>query len=160
MQLGVTAQKLEHVGVQTVGIVASNADRARLFFRYRPVGYAIGADPDLTTHGAYGVPRSAATPEIWQAIGSAYESLARELRLPVAGGDAREAVGRLDGFEAGESENAEFRRHQIQFTAQFLIDREGIVRWCYVECAKEGLSGVDKFPTEKELLAAARALPR
>jgi hypothetical protein len=39
---------------------------------------------------------------------------------------------------------------------QFLIDREGIVRWANIECAKEGLAGVGKFPSTDEILAAAR----
>ena len=146
------------MGVETLAIVASKAERARLFFRYRPVRCAVGADPDLHTHRAYGVPHAGVTPEITQAIGGAYGKLARELKLEVPGDQARDAIGRLDGFEVTESENAEFQRHQIQFTAQFLVDRHGIVRWANIECAREGLAGIDKFPTDEELLAAARAL--
>jgi len=47
-----------------------------------------------------------------------------------------------------------------QLKGQFLIDRDGIVRWANVECLTEGAAGVGKFPTEEEILAAARALPR
>ena len=158
MLLGKTAEKLEEVGVQTLGIIASKSERARLFFRFRPVGCSVGADPDLITHHAYGVPQTSVTPEIWQAVSSAYGKLARELQLPVSESQAREAVDRLDGFAVAESEQAEFQRHQIQFTGQFLIDRDGIVRWTNIECAAEGLAGVDKFPTDEELLAAARSL--
>jgi hypothetical protein len=71
---------------------------------------------------------------------------------------AREVIGRLDGFEATDSERGEGERHQAQFTGQFLLDREGIVRWSNIECAKEGLLGLDRFPTDEELLAAAGAL--
>ena len=52
------------------------------------------------------------------------------------------------------------RRQWSQFTGQFLVDRDGIVRWSNIECAQEGPAGIDKFPTDEELLAAARALPR
>ena len=38
----------------------------------------------------------------------------------------------------------------------FLIDRTGVVRWANIECGKEGLPGMGKFPTHDELLAAAR----
>jgi hypothetical protein len=41
---------------------------------------------------------------------------------------------------------------------QFLIDRDGIVRWANVECATEGMAGVGKFPSPEEMIAAARAL--
>lgn len=159
MLLGKTAEKLRDVGVQTLGIVASKAERSRLFFRFRPVGCPVGADPDLITHRAYGVPQTSVTPELWEAVSSAYGTLARELHLPVPESQARDAIDRLDGFVVSESEQSEFGQHQIQFTAQFLIDRAGIVRWTNVECAREGLAGVDKFPTDDELLAAARALP-
>jgi len=160
VQLGATAEKLQQVGVETLAIVGSKAERARFYLRFRPVRHPVGADPDLITHGAYGVPRSAVTPEIMQAIHGVYRDLARELKLEVPDNQARDAVGRLDGFEVTESENAEFQRHQIQFTGQFLVDRDGIVRWCNIECAQEGPAGIDKFPTDEELLAAARALPR
>ncbi len=158
MQLGVTAEKLKEVGVETLGIVASRAERARLYFRFRPARSLVGADPDLIAHRAYGVPQSAVTPEIWQAIGSAYGNLARELKLQVPEDKVQETIGRMDGFEVTESENSELQRHQIQFTAQFLVDRDGIVRWTNIECAREGLASMDKFPTDEELLAAARAL--
>ena len=158
MLLGKTAERLQAIGVETLGIVASKAERARLFFRYRPVRCAVGADPDLHTHGAYGVPQTGVRPEITQAIVGAYRKLASELKLKVPDDQARDAIGRLDGFEVTESEQAEFQRHQIQFTAQFLVDRHGIVRWANIECAQEGVAGIDKFPTDEELLAAARAL--
>ena len=147
------------MGVETLGIVASQAERARLFFRYRPVRCAVGADPEVSTHRAYGVPQSGVTPEAMQAIAGAYGNLVRELKLEIPADQARDVIGRLDGFEVTESENAEFQRHQLQFTGQFLVDRHGIVRWANIECAREGLAGIDKFPTDEELLAVARALP-
>ena len=146
------------MGVETLAIVASKAERGRLFFRYRPVRCAVGADPDLLTHRAYGIPQSGVTPEIRQAIGGAYRTLARELKLEVPDDQARDVIGRLDGFEVTESENAEFQRHQVQFTGQFLVDRDGIVRWANIECAQDGPAGIDKFPTDEEVLALARAL--
>ena len=158
MQLGTKAEQLQRVGVETLAIVGSRAERVRFYLQFRPVRFSVGADPDLITHRAYGVPQSVVTPEIMQAIHGAYGTLARELKLEVPDDRARDAIDRLDGFEVTESENAEFQRHQIQFIAQFLVDRDGIVRWSNIECAQEGLAGMDKFPTDEELLAAARAL--
>jgi hypothetical protein len=40
---------------------------------------------------------------------------------------------------------------------QFLIDRDGIVRWAYIECAKEGVAGVGKVPSQEEVVQAATA---
>jgi hypothetical protein len=95
-----------------------------------------------------------------QAIQGAYRNLARDLKLGVPDDQARDAISRLDGFETTESENAEFQRHQVQFTGQFLVDRDGVVRWTNIECAQDGLAGIDKFPTDEELVEIARALPR
>ena len=144
------------MGVEALGIVGSAVERVRLYFRLRPVRCALGADPDLTAHRAYGLPQSPVTPEIWGAIGSAYENLARELGVQRPDTEAREVIGRLDGFQPGDSEHGEFQRHQIQFTGQFLVDREGIVRWSNVESPND----IDKFPGDEELLAVAEALSK
>jgi hypothetical protein len=156
--LGRTAEKLEKVGVQTVAVVGTEVERVRLYLRYRPVRCPVGADPDLAIHRAYGVPRVPVSPELWGAVQSAYTGLAQELRLPLGAGGAPEAIDRLDGYQVTESDQADFQRHQAQFTAQFLIDRDGIVRWANIECARDGLAGIDRFPTDEEILAAAGAL--
>ncbi len=158
MLLGKTAEKLREVGVQTLGVVATNAERARLYYRFRPPRVELGADPDLATHRAYGLPRSAVTPEILQTIQSKGAGLARERGLEVPEAEVKAALNRLDGFEPGESDNTEAQQHQLQFVGQFLLDREGIVRWANVECAREGLAGLDKFPTDEEFLTVARML--
>jgi hypothetical protein len=51
-------------------------------------------------------------------------------------------------------------RQWPQLKGQFLIDRDGIVRWANIECAAEGFAGVGKFPPEETILGAARALSR
>jgi len=67
-------------------------------------------------------------------------------------------VERLDGFQVGESDQTDLDRHQAQFTAQFLVDRQGIVRWANIECARDGLAAIDRFPTDEEILTRARAI--
>jgi len=156
VQLQTTAEKLEQAGVETLGIVGSAVERVRFYLRFRPSRCALGADPDLTTHHAYGLPQSPMSTEIWGAVESASKNLARQLGKRVAESGATEAIDRLDGFEATDSERGEMERHQAQFTGQFLIDREGVVRWSNIECAKEGLAGIEKFPSDEELLAAAK----
>lgn len=157
--LGVTAEKLEKEGVQTLGVVASSPERARVFFRYRPPRMPVGADPDLVTHRAFGVPNTAVTPELWQAVQSSSVDLLRELKQPEAPpAEAYDRLGQLDGFQLTETDLAQQQRNQVQLTAQFLIDREGIVRWANIECARDGLAGVAQMPSDEELLTAARAL--
>lgn len=53
---------------------------------------------------------------------------------------------------------ADARRHDAQRTGVFLIDRDGIVRWANIECARHDLAGINQMPSDEELVAAARAL--
>ena len=160
MLLGKTAEKLKEAGVQTLAVVATGAERARLFFRFRPVRFPVGADPDLITHRAYGLPQLAVTPEFAQAIDAVATNLARELQLSVPDGGALAAIEGLDGYARTEADAADFQRHQAQLVGQFLVDGKGIVRWTNIECQRDGLAGIDKFPTDDELLAVAQTVLR
>lgn len=155
--LGSTAQKLRAAGVQTVGVVATDPERARFYFRYRPSAMPMGADPELATHRAYGLPSFALTPEAYDVGQAAAARELRRMKVEVPA-DPLTAFARLDGYEPTPLDAADFQRHQAQLTGHFLIDRDGIVRVSYVECAREGLAGFGDMPTEAEILAAARAL--
>jgi hypothetical protein len=67
-----------------------------------------------------------------------------------------------DGFEPVQAEQQDRRdwslRYGAQLIGQFLIDRNGIVRWVNIEGATEGLAGLEKFPTDAEFLTAAKRL--
>lgn len=62
-----------------MGIVGSAVERVRFYLRFRPRRCALGADPELTTHRAYGLPQNPVTTEIWGAVESASKSLAGQL---------------------------------------------------------------------------------
>jgi hypothetical protein len=144
------------VGVQTAAVVATDPERARLYFRYRPARMPVGADPDLSTHRAYGLPNLVITP---QAVEIAQAAAARDLRRlnQAVTDDPLTALKRLDGYEPTDADNADFQRHQAQLAGQFLIDRSGIVRYAYIEGAR-GPEGFGEMASEAEVLAAARAL--
>ena len=155
--LGTLAPKLESEGVQLLGVVATAAERARLYFRFRPPRFAMAADPQLSTHRRFGLPNTPLTPEI---VGVAQAAAGRELRAanqPVPAQNPLAALGQLDGFEGTEADEADFQRHQAQLGGQFLIDRAGLVRWASVECAR-GPQTFGEISPDEELLAAARAL--
>ena len=162
-QLGVTRQRLLQLGVEVLAIVGMRPERVRLYYRYRPVGVPLAADPDLITHRAYGVPQPPLTPEILQAVASRHVELARELRIPATDqAEIKSILAQRDGFEPIASELVDRRdwsdRYGGQLTGQFLVDREGIIRWVNIEGAKDGLSGLERFPTDEEFLLAAREL--
>lgn len=157
MSLGTTAGKLRAAGVETVAVVATPVDRARRYFRYRPPRCLVGADPEVVTHRAFGVPYQPVTDELMAVVTARADGLAREAGLTVPAGEGWPALDRTDGIELAEHV-ADMQRHQAQLTAQFLIGADGIVRWTNIECELDGLDGLDRFPSEDELLEAARIL--
>lgn len=159
-QMGITWEKLQAVGVEALGIVATKPENARLYFRYHPTRLRLAADPELITHRTYGLPKPPVTPELMQALQSVRVNPTGELpeALPIA--EAAEALDRLHGFQPTETDQNEAQQQFPQLKGQFLVDRNGIVRWVNIECSQEGLAGLGKFPADEELMAAARALPR
>lgn len=160
-QLGTTRRKLKAMGVEALAIAAMQPERLRLYYRFRPVAVPVAADPELATHRAYGVPQPALTPEILQAVSSRHIELARELQIAATDlAGIKSALCLRDGFEPVEAELKDRRdwseRHGGQFTGQFLVDRDGIVRWVNIEGSREGLAGLEKFPTDEEFLRAAQ----
>ncbi len=67
-EMAATEPTLKKQGVETLCIVATPPENARLYFKYRPTRLRLAADPELTTHRAYGVPKPVPTPELMTAI--------------------------------------------------------------------------------------------
>lgn len=154
-QLAQTADKLRPLGVETLGVVATAADRARSYFRRMPTRLPLASDPDLITHRAYGLARWERNAETGVIIEDAARQLLLALDGPVAPpGQAREVLNGLDGFESTDSDRADRERHQVQLLGQFLIDRAGVIRWC----SGEDTASYAVFPSEKQLLAAVESL--
>ena len=159
--MGVTQEKLLAAGVDTLAVVTTNPQRARLYFRFQPSRTAIAADPDLVTHRLYGLPNPAAvpvTPELLNAYQTTYINPMGDLPRPMPVLEASAETNRIDGHQLTETDQEEKRKHFPLAVGQFLVDREGIVRWLNIEGAQEGLAGAGKLPTDEEILAAAREL--
>jgi peroxiredoxin len=159
-QMGRIAGTLEALGVETVGIVATAPENARLYFKFRPTRLRLASDPELITHRAYGLPRPVATPELMQALAATRINPYGEFPEPLPITEAEVALAKQDGYEENETDKADFERQFPQLKGQFLIDRAGTVRWANVECAAEGLAGLGKLPSEEEIVRAARTLSR
>jgi peroxiredoxin len=146
-QMGTTEARLKAAGVESLGVVATSPENARLYFKYRPTRLRLGADPGLSTHRAYGLPKPEPTPELMRGIETTRinPDAAFPEALPIM--EAAAALTRADGYANNETDEAEIQRQWPQLKGQFLIDRDGIVRWANVECATEGLAGIGKFPT-------------
>jgi hypothetical protein len=158
-QMGTTQEKLRAAGVATLGIVATKPENARLYLRFRPTRLALAADPELITHRSFGLPKPQITPEFMQAFQSVRVNPTGELPEPLPPPEAVKALDRLHGFEPTETDREDAERQFPQLKGQFLIGRDGIVRWVNIEGARDGVAGLGKFPSDEEILAAARSLP-
>ena len=153
MQLGTTQDKLKPMGVETLAVVTALPERARLYFKYRPTRVLLAADPDAATQLAFGLP----APVLVE------EELAASWPLSVTTGQLQpsvkvaETLNERDGFELVEADYQIIAAHGLQLGGHFLIDREGIIRWRDIE-AGERIGNLAKFPSDEEILRAARSL--
>jgi peroxiredoxin len=156
-QLGLMQDKLLRAGVETLAVVASDLERTRLYFRYRPTRVPLAVDPALITHRAFGVSKFPLTPELMEAFQTTRTDVRGELPQPLPILDAVKALDERDAFALTETDIREEQEHEFLDVGQFLVDRGGIVRWVNLESVREGLVGIGNFPSDDELLTVARA---
>jgi hypothetical protein len=168
VQLGTTQGKLKALGVETVAVVNTPLERARLYFKYRPARVLLAADPEATTHRLFRVPEGTPVEDesraVWAqgtfTIGQLQANLVNpdgQLPEPQNIFQAMETLNQRDGFELTEVDAQIAAVHAFQLAAHFLIDREGVIRWLQIE-GIEGMGDLSKFPSDDQILAAARAL--
>jgi len=166
VQLSTTREKLEALGVETLAVVNTPLDRARLYFKYRPVQVLLAADPEAGTHRAFGLPAGEiiedASQTSWPLRVTLNELLSArvnhaELPAPSDPFAANDMLNRRDGFEPTDVDQQVAAAHGTQLAGYFLIDRNGIIRWLFIEAAARA-DDLTKFPSEEEILAAARIL--
>ena len=63
VQLGAAQPALLAAGIETLAVINTPLERARMYFRHRPTPVTLLSDPDCLTHGAFGVPRAEFLPE-------------------------------------------------------------------------------------------------
>jgi peroxiredoxin len=168
VQLGTTQEKLKAVGVETMAVVNTPLARARLYFKYRPARVLLAADPEAATHRLFGVPAGVLVEDesaaswakgkvtMGQLLGMKMNPTG-ELPVPQNPFAAMETLNKQDGFEPTETDHQIAAAHGLQMAGHFLIDREGIVRWGHIE-AGERIEDLSQFPSDEEIVAAARGL--
>ena len=62
VQIGKFEVKLKALGVESLVVVATDPENARLYFKFRPTRLRLASDPALSTHRAYRVAQSTARP--------------------------------------------------------------------------------------------------
>lgn len=165
--LGRMDERLRAAAVETLAVVNTTLERARLYFRYSPVPMVVAADPDAATHRMFGVPAITfvqtedASRWPWRITMPEFERAAinptGELPSPMNGFAANAALNARDGFQLTPTDEQIVAAHGGQLAAHYLIDRDGIIRWISIE-ARESPTGIGRFPSAETLVAAARAL--
>lgn len=167
VQLGAVQPVLSAAGIETLAVINTPIDRARLYFRHRPTPVTLLSDPDCLTHQAYGVPRAVFLPEgsqekpEWpyrttlEQFGAARINPTGELPAPTQPMEANGALNARDGFQMEAADEAIVANHPTQLVGHFLVDATGIVRWAEIE-APDSPDKLCNFPTAEQLVAAAR----
>jgi len=168
VQLGAAQPALKAAGVETLAIINTPVERARLYFVHRPTPVTLLADPDCRTHAAYGVlrigfiepgdgPPQWPTRTTMEEFQSVRISPGEELSGPTQPMLANDVLNQKDGFELTAVDREIFATHGTQLVGHFLIDRDGVVRWTHSE-ARDSAADLCRFPSVAELVAATRIL--
>lgn len=136
---------LRRKGVECIAVVSTPIERARLFFRYHPMPDLLAAaDPDRAAHRAFGLRNL----DLADDVGP----LERGFRTAVTAG-----LNAWDGYRMADVDRQVAREAGGQLFGQFLIDRDGIIRWAFAEAPEEGRPMMSR-PAPAELIEAASSL--
>src|SRR5688572_6691550 len=95
-QMSLVEDQLKAVGVETLGVVATQPDNARLYFKFRPTRLRLAADPERTAHRAYRLPQAAMTPEFMKTLQATRINPSGELPEPLPIPEAIKTLANID----------------------------------------------------------------
>ena len=155
--------ELREKGVESLTVVNTPIERARLYFRYHPMPNLLAAsDPERASHRAFGLPNLEFTEnetswpyKVSMASGNGYAGRhARRVARSDGSycGDAKSS-NKKDDYEVTEADQQMMATGHGQLVGQFLLDRQGIVRWSFTE-VPEGGRYMFGAPNPQELMSA------
>jgi len=154
---------LREKGIESLVVVSTPVERARLYFRYQPIPNLLAAsDPERALHRAFGLPVLEFTHNEtdWPyKVGMNVVMAMRvdrpgELPEPMPPPTAGDLLNKKDGYEITEADRQVSLAGHMQLVGHFLLDREGVVRWSFTEVEDEGRN-VCQALNPGELLSAA-----
>ncbi|WEX90354.1 redoxin family protein [Sinorhizobium garamanticum] len=154
---------LHEKGVNSLAVVNTPVERARLYFRYHPIpGLLAASDPERASHRAFGLPLLEITENEtdWPyKVGMDVVTTLRvdrpgELPEPMNPDAAGDLLNAKDGYEITEADQQVRIPGHMQLVGHFLLDREGVVRWSFTEVEEEGRN-VCRALNPEELMSAA-----
>ena len=156
--------QLKEIGVESAIIIITPLDRAQAYYRYRPTKIAVGTDPTVASYRAYGVPMIEFTEseDDWPQKASMNSIMNVPilgegiLETPMAIVPAMIMLNERDGYEETPEEETAHQVVPSPLDSRFMIDRDGIVRWVFVE-AHHDPAKFGELPGTEQILEAARA---
>ena len=171
MQFAEMQPALHSIGVETVVVVNTPVERARMYHRYRPMPVTLLADPDCLTHRAFGVPQveflaeGSSEPPEWPSRTTMAQFEAARINpqgllpQPMHPMEANSALNAKDGFELVDADKAISEKHGTQLVGHFLVDAASTIAWVAIE-APDGPNSLALFPDPEQILEQANRLSR
>ncbi|MER8386791.1 redoxin domain-containing protein [Mesorhizobium sp. M1428] len=160
--------QLREKGVESLTVVNTPIDRARLYFRYHPMPNLLAAsDPERASHRAFGLPNLEFTQNETNWPYKVSMAAAKDMRVDIPGElpgpmdpiAASEILNKMDQYELTEADEQMLATGHGQLVGQFLLDRQGIVRWSFTE-VPEGGRYMFGAPNPQELMSAVSQVAR
>ncbi|AHF84034.1 peroxiredoxin [Rhizobium leguminosarum bv. trifolii WSM1689] len=154
---------LQEKGIDSLTVVNTPINRARLYFRYHPLPNLLAAsDPERVSHRAFGLPNLQFTEDEneWprkvsmNTVMSMRIDMPGELPAPMDPMAASEFLDKADGYEITEDDKQMIAAGHGQLVGEFLLDRDGVVRWCFTEVEGDGRH-MFGGPAPREVMSAA-----
>ncbi|TIP58931.1 MAG: redoxin domain-containing protein [Mesorhizobium sp.] len=154
--------ELREKGVESLTVVNTPIERARLYFRYHPIPNLLAAsDPERASHRAFGLPNLEFTQNETNWPYKVSMAAVKDMRVDIPGElpgpmdpiAAGEILGKRDQYELTEADEQMMATGHGQLIGQFLLDRQGIVRWSFTE-VPEGGRYMFGAPNPRELMSA------
>jgi peroxiredoxin len=165
-QLSDLAERIRPQGIETLLVITTPIDRARVYFKHYPTTMAIASDPEMTTHRAYGVPRAELTDgvTVWpKTLNPADVDVVhadhswRDISEATSLADSVLLLDRKDGYQRSDTEQDEQEVTWNQLCGLVLIDKAGIVRWTNTE-ARGGITDFGNIASASEIISATHGL--
>ncbi|OWW02307.1 peroxiredoxin [Rhizobium sp. R72] len=157
---------LREKGIESLVVVSTPVERARLYFRYQPIPHLLAAsDPERASHRAFGLPilEFTSNETDWpHKVGMDVVMAMRvdrpgELPEPMAPPLAGDLLNKKDQYEITEADRQVSLTGQMQLIGHFLLDRQGVVRWTFTEVEDDGRNVCRALNPEELLLVASQA---
>ena len=156
---------LRERGIESIAVVNTTIERARLYFRFHPLPNIITAsDPESVSHRAFGLPNVLFTEnetdwprKVGMNVAAAMRiDMPGEMPAPMDPFAAFQFLNEKDGYTMTEADQRAAATG-AQLIGEFLVDRDGIVRWSFTE-VDDGGRYMFRAPNADDIISATAAV--